>query len=90
MRNLTSKSRNDSDHCKNKKTTLCDNQQPKKQPMSDVDAAKKSAANKAVEFVKDGDAVGIGSGSTIVFVVEKLAERVSREGLKVCISTIGF
>ncbi|XP_046385008.1 ribose-5-phosphate isomerase [Ischnura elegans] len=52
-------------------------------------SAKKAAACKAVDdFVKDGQIIGIGSGSTIVFAVEKLAQRVRNEHLKVtCIPT---
>jgi len=56
--------------------------------MDPVEAAKKKAGYAAVdELVEDGMVVGIGSGSTIVYVVERLAERV-KSGLKVvCIPT---
>uniref|UniRef100_A0A146L595 ribose-5-phosphate isomerase n=1 Tax=Lygus hesperus TaxID=30085 RepID=A0A146L595_LYGHE len=51
--------------------------------------AKKKAAFAAVdEHVKDGMILGVGSGSTIVYAVERLAERVTQEKLKVvCVPT---
>ncbi|XP_066976508.1 ribose-5-phosphate isomerase [Macrobrachium rosenbergii] len=57
--------------------------------MSAVESAKKAAAFKAVDnHIKDGDKVGIGSGSTVVYAVERLAQRVSEEGLQVtCVPT---
>jgi len=57
--------------------------------MKGIEAAKRLAARAAVdEFVKDGMAVGIGSGSTIAYGVVRLAERVKEEGLKVvCVPT---
>nr|CAH7769765.1 unnamed protein product [Callosobruchus chinensis] len=58
--------------------------------MSDlVQNAKKAAAYVAVDnHVKTDYIVGIGSGSTVIFAVERLAERVRRENLKVkCIPT---
>lgn len=57
--------------------------------MSDLDKAKKIAAYKAVDdFVEDDMKLGIGSGSTVVYAVERLAERVKKELLEVtCIPT---
>lgn len=54
-----------------------------------LDQAKKIAAFKAVdEYVRDNTVVGVGSGSTVVYAVQRLAERVKTEGLKlVCIPT---
>lgn len=54
-----------------------------------LNEAKRIAAYKAVdEWVKNNTAVGIGSGSTVVFAVKRLAERVLQEGLKViCVPT---
>lgn len=54
-----------------------------------LDQAKKTAAFKAVdEYVKNNTVVGVGSGSTVVYAVQRLAERVKTEGLKlVCIPT---
>eukprot|EP00127_Corallochytrium_limacisporum_P006570 Clim_evm42s230 gene=Clim_evmTU42s230 len=52
--------------------------------MGDVAEAKRKAAYAAVdENVTDGMIVGIGSGSTIVFGVERLAQRVHKEGLNI-------
>jgi DeoR/GlpR family transcriptional regulator of sugar metabolism len=54
-----------------------------------LEAAKKIAAYKAVdEFVNDNDVVGVGSGSTVVYAVHRLAERVRDEKLNLtCIPT---
>lgn len=54
-----------------------------------LNQAKKTAAFKAVdEYVKNNTVVGVGSGSTVVYAVQRLAERVKTEGLKlVCIPT---
>jgi ribose 5-phosphate isomerase A len=54
-----------------------------------LESAKRIAAEKAVnEHVKNGLIVGIGSGSTIVYAVNRLAERVKIENLNVvCIPT---
>lgn len=54
-----------------------------------VEAAKRLAAYAAVdEFIKDGMVVGIGSGSTIVYAMERIVQRVKDEQLRiVCISS---
>ncbi|XP_055902778.1 ribose-5-phosphate isomerase [Eupeodes corollae] len=54
-----------------------------------LNEAKKIAAFKAVdEWVNSNTAIGIGSGSTVVFAVERLSQRVKNEGLHVvCIPT---
>ncbi|QEE15488.1 ribose 5-phosphate isomerase A [Promethearchaeum syntrophicum] len=54
-----------------------------------IEIAKKKAGIAAVdEFVKDGMVLGIGSGSTVVYAVNRLIERTKQEGLKVvCIPT---
>lgn len=54
-----------------------------------LEQAKKIAAEKAIdEHVKNNSVVGIGSGSTIVYGVNRLAERVRNEKLNViCIPT---
>jgi ribose 5-phosphate isomerase A len=46
------------------------------------DELKKLAAERAIEFVQDGQVVGLGTGSTAKFAIEGIARRV-REGLKV-------
>ncbi|RZC36632.1 Rib 5-P isom A domain containing protein [Asbolus verrucosus] len=57
--------------------------------MSALDSAKKSAAIKAVDLhVQNNTVVGVGSGSTVVYAVERLAERVKSEKLNIqCIPT---
>ncbi len=47
------------------------------------DAAKRSAARAAAELVKTGMRIGLGTGSTFEFVLERLGERVMEEGLDV-------
>lgn len=45
-------------------------------PETAVDRAKRAAARRAVDhYVKDGMAIGVGSGSTIVYAIQRLAER---------------
>ena len=54
-----------------------------------VEAAKRVAAITAVDkFVSNNQTLGIGSGSTIVFAVKRIAERVISENLQVkCVPT---
>jgi ribose 5-phosphate isomerase A len=55
-----------------------------------LEAAKRIAARKAVDdYIKDGHAVGVGSGSTIVHAIHRIAERVRDEGLRLrcCVPT---
>ncbi len=54
-----------------------------------IEEAKKKAGYAAVdEFVQDGMVLGIGSGSTVVYAVERLVQRVREERLEVvCIPT---
>lgn len=48
---------------------------------------KQLAAEKSIEFIKDGMTLGLGTGSTVSFLVKKLAELV-KQGLQVkCVST---
>ncbi len=50
--------------------------------------AKQMAGYKAAEYVKDGMLVGIGTGSTAHFLIERLGQRVNEEGLNIkCVST---
>ncbi|KAF2360489.1 Ribose 5-phosphate isomerase type A [Trinorchestia longiramus] len=57
--------------------------------MDPVESAKKTAAVMAVDrHVQNDFRIGIGSGSTVVYAVQRLAERVKEEGLKVvCVPT---
>lgn len=45
--------------------------------------AKTSAAARALEFVRDGMKLGLGSGSTAAFFVALLGERIERESLRI-------
>lgn len=58
-------------------------------PNMSLEQAKKLAAYKAVDdYVSDNTVLGIGSGSTIVYAVERLKQRVRDEDLNiVCIPT---
>jgi len=47
-----------------------------------TDAMKKAAGYQAAEFVKNGMRIGLGTGTTTFFFIEKLIER-CREGLKI-------
>ncbi len=49
---------------------------------SDLNKEKKAAAEKAVEFIESGMLVGLGTGSTVKFMIESLAEKV-KNGLDV-------
>lgn len=49
--------------------------------MADIDTQKRNAAFAAADLVPDGAAVGLGTGSTFRFVLERLAERM-RGGLQ--------
>ena len=45
--------------------------------------AKKEAGYKAATLIKDGQIVGLGTGSTTHYFIEKLGERVEKENLKI-------
>ncbi|UCD96369.1 MAG: ribose-5-phosphate isomerase RpiA [Candidatus Bathyarchaeota archaeon] len=51
--------------------------------MSWQEQAKKKAALEAVSLVKDGDIVGLGSGSTAAFSIEEIGDRIQKEKLKI-------
>ena len=52
--------------------------------LSPVESAKRKAAYAAVdEYVADNQVIGIGSGSTVVYAVERLVQRVREEKLNV-------
>lgn len=50
--------------------------------MSSLDNPKRRAADRALEFVSDGQIIGLGTGSTAKFAIEGLA-RLVREGLSI-------
>ena len=49
--------------------------------LSPTDIAKKACADEAATLVESGMKVGLGTGSTAVFLVQRLGERVASEGL---------
>ncbi len=50
---------------------------------------KKLAAERAVEFIKEGMTVGLGTGTTVHYVIKEIG-RIVREGLKIkAVSTSG-
>jgi ribose 5-phosphate isomerase A len=51
--------------------------------MSDPNVAKRAAAFAAADLVPTGSTIGLGSGSTFAFVIERLAQRIAGEGLQV-------
>ncbi|KAL5960542.1 Ribose-5-phosphate isomerase [Taenia solium] len=57
--------------------------------MSNVEVGKKCAAYKAVdEWLRDGQVVGIGSGTTVVYAVERIVKLVTKNRYKIqCIPT---
>ncbi|MEC8253616.1 MAG: ribose-5-phosphate isomerase RpiA [Planctomycetota bacterium] len=50
--------------------------------MTDANVAKRAAAYAAADLVEDGMTVGLGSGSTFLFVLDRLAERLRDEQLQ--------
>jgi len=51
--------------------------------MSSLDELKKQAGYRAAELVKSGQKVGLGTGSTATHLVNRLAERIHSEGLRI-------
>jgi ribose 5-phosphate isomerase A len=49
---------------------------------NEVDLRKKQAGEKAVEFIKDGMTIGLGSGSTVYWTIKRIGELV-KEGLNI-------
>lgn len=45
--------------------------------------AKRSAGRRAADLIEDGMTVGLGTGSTVFFTLQRLAERIREEGLSV-------
>jgi ribose 5-phosphate isomerase A len=50
--------------------------------MTHQDQLKRAAANQAVEFVESGMVVGLGTGSTAAFAVDRIADRIDSGDLK--------
>ncbi|NIS38448.1 ribose 5-phosphate isomerase A, partial [Candidatus Saccharibacteria bacterium] len=49
---------------------------------SDLKKLKKQAAEKAVEYIQDGMVVGLGTGSTTHFAIEKIGELINSGGFR--------
>ncbi|MDD4127073.1 MAG: ribose-5-phosphate isomerase RpiA [Methanomicrobium sp.] len=47
----------------------------------DIVNSKKNAGNYAADLVKNGDIVGLGTGSTVLYTMERLSLRIKEEGL---------
>jgi ribose 5-phosphate isomerase A len=45
--------------------------------------AKRAAGRRAADFVEDGMAVGLGTGSTVFYTLERLGERIRADGLSI-------
>jgi len=50
---------------------------------SGIDIFKKNAGYFAADLIQDGMVVGLGTGSTVFFAMERLSERISTEGLDI-------
>ena len=50
--------------------------------LTQIEQSKKNAGEAAVNYIKDGMVIGLGSGSTIYWMLKKLAERI-KEGLDI-------
>lgn len=50
---------------------------------TDMNACKRNAGRFAADLVADGVAVGLGTGSTVFYAMERLSERISSEGLSI-------
>lgn len=51
--------------------------------MSDASMAKRDAGFRAADMVKDGMVIGLGTGFTVFFAMERLGERIKTEGLRI-------
>ena len=51
--------------------------------MDNIELSKKSAGEKAVEFISDGMIVGLGTGSTAEYAIKKLSQRIREENLDI-------
>lgn len=59
--------------------------------LSNVEKGKRLAARAAIDaHVKNGMNIGIGSGSTIVYGIERLAERIKQENLRIKVVPTSF
>ena len=50
---------------------------------SHIEISKRVVGERAVEFVRDGMILGLGTGTTVRYFIEKLAEKIKRESLEI-------
>ena len=50
---------------------------------TDAEASKKAAGEKAVGYVRDGMILGLGTGSTVRYFIEKLAAQIKEQGMDI-------
>jgi len=58
--------------------------------MSNSAELKKQAGYQAADMVQDGQLVGLGTGSTVFFTLERLAQRIQQESLKITAVSTSF
>jgi ribose 5-phosphate isomerase A len=58
--------------------------------MVDAEVLKRAAAKEAVKNIRDGDVLGLGSGTTVKHLIEELAKRIKNEGLKLLAVSSSF
>lgn len=51
--------------------------------MNPIESSKKAAGEKAADYVKDGMVLGLGTGSTVKYFIERLARKIKEESLDV-------
>lgn len=51
--------------------------------LNEKDLMKKTVGEKAVTFVEDGMKIGLGSGSTVYWMIRRLGERIKEDGIQV-------
>jgi ribose 5-phosphate isomerase A len=52
--------------------------------LSPQDQAKREAGYKAAEYIVNGMTIGLGTGSTVAYMMTRLKERITEEGLSIC------
>jgi len=50
---------------------------------SHIEISKMVVGERAVEFVRDGMILGLGTGTTVRYFIEKLAEKIKKESLEI-------
>jgi ribose 5-phosphate isomerase A len=58
--------------------------------MVDTEVLKGAAAKEAVRTIRDGDILGLGSGTTVKHLIDELAKRIKSEGMKILAVSSSF